>query len=215
MEQFIQHWACGQQITFICLKEGKDSWQGSLRGLSAMFEWGRGWNRLNREEPRGSIPGLRVRSIAQLKYIYTSAHNMGNRQEYLEAIVQQENYDFVGSWCGRRPAWLNRELSLRLQEKKKVYHLWKKGQATCENTMMLLGYAVRKIRMEKAQIEFNLAAVVKHNKKGFYKYIKKRRAKENFHPLLDAVGEHCYQEWGKLWGIQYVLGFCLEKSGQY
>lgn len=113
-------------------------------------------NRLHREEPRGSIPGLRVRSVAQLKYIYTSAHNMGNRQEYLEAIVQQENYDFVGSWCGRKLAWLKRELSLRPQEKKKVYHLWKKGQATCEEYKDVARICSKKIRMEKPQIELNL-----------------------------------------------------------
>lgn len=31
---------------------------------------------------------------------------------------------------GRRLAWLNRELLLRLQEKKRVYLLWKEEQAT-------------------------------------------------------------------------------------
>ena len=31
---------------------------------------------------------------------------------------------------GRRPAWMNREHFLRLQEKKRVYLLWKKGQTT-------------------------------------------------------------------------------------
>jgi len=30
----------------------------------------------------------------------------------------------------RRPAWMNRELFLRLQEKKIMYLLWKKGRAT-------------------------------------------------------------------------------------
>ncbi|PKU49676.1 mitochondrial fission process protein 1 [Limosa lapponica baueri] len=32
---------------------------------------------------------------AQLKCIYTNARSMGNKQEQLEAIVQQENYDIV------------------------------------------------------------------------------------------------------------------------
>ncbi|GAB0197903.1 mitochondrial enolase superfamily member 1 [Grus japonensis] len=36
-----------------------------------------------------------MRSVAQLKCIYTNAHSMGNKQEDLEAIVQQENYDTV------------------------------------------------------------------------------------------------------------------------
>ena len=34
-------------------------------------------------------------SIAQLKCIYTNAYSMGNKQEELEAIVQQENYDMA------------------------------------------------------------------------------------------------------------------------
>ncbi|GAB0206371.1 mitochondrial enolase superfamily member 1 [Grus japonensis] len=37
-------------------------------------------------------------SVAQLKCIYTNACSMGNKQEELEAIVQQENYDIVAIW---------------------------------------------------------------------------------------------------------------------
>jgi len=33
---------------------------------------------------------------------------------------------------GRRPVWLNRELLLGLRKKRRVYHLWKKGQVTQE-----------------------------------------------------------------------------------
>ncbi|PKU41683.1 mitochondrial fission process protein 1 [Limosa lapponica baueri] len=33
--------------------------------------------------------------LAQLKCIYTNARSMGNKQEELEAIVQQKNYDIV------------------------------------------------------------------------------------------------------------------------
>ncbi|PKU27536.1 rna-directed dna polymerase from mobile element jockey-like [Limosa lapponica baueri] len=36
-----------------------------------------------------------VTSIAQLKCIYTNAHSMGNKQDELEAIVQQDSYDVV------------------------------------------------------------------------------------------------------------------------
>lgn len=36
-----------------------------------------------------------VGSITKLKYIYPNAHSMGNKQEKLGAIVQQENYDVV------------------------------------------------------------------------------------------------------------------------
>ena len=36
------------------------------------------------------MPVLAVRSTAQLKCIYTNARSMGNKQEELEAIVQQD-----------------------------------------------------------------------------------------------------------------------------
>jgi len=41
------------------------------------------------------MPGLGVRSIAQLKCIYTNTRSMGNKQEELEAIVQHDSYDLV------------------------------------------------------------------------------------------------------------------------
>ena len=48
-----------------------------------------------RGEPGGAIIGLGVRREAQLKCVYTNARSMGNKQEELEAIVQQANYDLV------------------------------------------------------------------------------------------------------------------------
>ena len=39
--------------------------------------------------------GLGVRPMTQLKCIYTNACSMGNKQEELEAIVQQTNYDLI------------------------------------------------------------------------------------------------------------------------
>jgi len=41
------------------------------------------------------MPGSGGRSTAQLKCIYTNARSMGNKQEELEAIVQQDSYDLV------------------------------------------------------------------------------------------------------------------------
>ncbi|KAK4827396.1 hypothetical protein QYF61_017801 [Mycteria americana] len=49
--------------------------------------------------------------------------------------------------------------------------------------------AREKIRKAKAELELNLAAAVKDNKKHFFKYISsKRRAKENLQPLVDGEG---------------------------
>ncbi|KAK4815667.1 hypothetical protein QYF61_005413 [Mycteria americana] len=75
-------------------------------------------------------------------------------------------------------------------KKKRVYNLWKKGQATQEDYKDIMRLCREKIRRAKAQLERNLATAVKDNKKCFWKYVNsKRRAKENLHPFLDAVGE--------------------------
>jgi len=50
---------------------------------------------LTRDEPRRSMPMSGVRLTAQLKDIYTIARSMGNKQEELEANVQQDGYDLV------------------------------------------------------------------------------------------------------------------------
>ncbi|KAK4806806.1 hypothetical protein QYF61_005602 [Mycteria americana] len=41
---------------------------------------------------------MKARVTAQLKCVYTNARSMGNKQEELEAIVHQENYDMVAIW---------------------------------------------------------------------------------------------------------------------
>jgi len=50
---------------------------------------------LTRDEPRGAMLELGVRRMTQVKCIYTNACSMGNKQEELEAIVCQANYDLV------------------------------------------------------------------------------------------------------------------------
>ena len=47
--------------------------------------------------------GLGVRQEAQLKCICTNACSMGNKQEELEATMQQANYDLIAiieTWWG-------------------------------------------------------------------------------------------------------------------
>ena len=61
-----------------------------------------------RGEPGGAIIGLGVRREAQLKCVYTNARSMGNKQEELEAIVQQANYDLVAiteTWWDHSHDW--------------------------------------------------------------------------------------------------------------
>ena len=90
---------------------------------------------------------------------------------------------------GRRLVWMNRELLLRFWNKKRIYALWKKGQAISGNYKKVAKVCTEEFRKTKAQLELRLATAVKENKKSFYKSINgKRRTKENFHPLLYAEG---------------------------
>jgi len=41
------------------------------------------------------VPESGVRLTAQLKCVYTNARSMGNKQEELEDITQQDGYDLV------------------------------------------------------------------------------------------------------------------------
>ena len=54
------------------------------------------------------------------------------KKEILMAQEQSVSTCPKTSRCGRRLAWLNRELWLELREKKRVYDIWKRGQATQE-----------------------------------------------------------------------------------
>ncbi|PKU36355.1 rna-directed dna polymerase from mobile element jockey-like [Limosa lapponica baueri] len=83
---------------------------------------------------------------------------------------------------------MNKQLLMGLRKKRRVYHLWKKGQATQEEYRHLVRLYREKIRKAKAQLELNLATNIRDNKKCFYKYINKKRVTENVHPLLDDGG---------------------------
>ena len=83
---------------------------------------------------------------------------------------------------------MSRELLLRLRKKKRVYVLWKKVQATWGDYKEVAKVCREEVRKAKAQPELRLATAVKENKKSFYKCINgKRRTKDNFCPLIDAV----------------------------
>jgi len=78
---------------------------------------------------------------------------------------------------------------LGLRKKRRVYHLWKKGEAAQEECRGLIRSCREEIRKAKARLELRLATVVRDNKKCLYKYIShKKKAKESLHPLLDAGG---------------------------
>ncbi|KAF1534966.1 hypothetical protein FQV19_0007934, partial [Eudyptula minor] len=90
---------------------------------------------------------------------------------------------------GQSPLGGSAERQRSQKSGKKIYDLWKTGQATQEDYKDVMKLCREKIRRAKAHLELNLATAVKDNKKCFYNYISiKRRAKENLHPLLDAGG---------------------------
>ncbi|PKU30268.1 glycerol kinase [Limosa lapponica baueri] len=90
---------------------------------------------------------------------------------------------------GRKPAWMNRELLEKLRWKKKVYRMWKKGLATWEKYRNAVRVCKDAMRKAKAHLELNLTWDVKDNKKGFFKYIsRKRKTRENAGPLLNELG---------------------------
>jgi len=89
------------------------------------------------------------------------------KKEVLKAQEQAVPLNCKMSQRRRRQVWMNRELFLRLQEKKRIYLLWKKGQATQKEYKEVVKMCREKIRQAKAQIELSLAAGVKRNKKLF------------------------------------------------
>ena len=65
--------------------------------------------RPDRDEPRGTMVRMGVRQGTQLKCTYTSACRMVNKQEELEATVQQANYDLAAimeTWWDCSHDWI-------------------------------------------------------------------------------------------------------------
>ncbi|KAK4826062.1 hypothetical protein QYF61_005021 [Mycteria americana] len=84
------------------------------------------------------------------------------KKEILKAQEQAVPMCHKTNQQGRRLAWPNRELLLGLRKKRRVYHFWKKGQATQKEYRDLVKSCREKIRKAKAQLELNLATVVTH-----------------------------------------------------
>ncbi|RMC12154.1 hypothetical protein DUI87_11289 [Hirundo rustica rustica] len=58
--------------------------------------------------PKGGKPESGVKSVAQLECPYTNAYSMSNKQEELEAMVQQQSYDIVAiteTWWDESNSW--------------------------------------------------------------------------------------------------------------
>ena len=71
-----------------------------------------------------------------------------------------------------------------------MYRKWKQGCVSWEEYRAVAHMCRDRIRKAKAHMELNLARDAKDNKKGFYRYIGRRRqAKESVPPLMKGNGE--------------------------
>ena len=77
-----------------------------------------------------------------------------------------------------------------MREKREVYRKWKQGCVGWEEYRAVVHVCRDRIRKANAQVELNLARDVKDNKKGFYRYIGRRRqAKQSVPPLMKGNEE--------------------------
>jgi len=78
---------------------------------------------------------------------------------------------------------LRRAGQTKLKSKRELHRQWKQGQVSWEEDMDSAWLCTDGIRKAKAWMEVNLARDAKHNKKGFYRYVKqKRKVKECVRP---------------------------------
>ncbi|CAM5158164.1 unnamed protein product [Eretmochelys imbricata] len=89
---------------------------------------------------------------------------------------------------GRRPAWLNSEILAALKYKKEAYKKWKIGQMTRDDYKNIARACRSEIRKAKSHLELQLARDVTSKKKGFFRYVSKKKVKESVGPLLNEGG---------------------------
>jgi len=84
---------------------------------------------------------------------------------------------------------MSKELLAELRRKRKVYGMWKEGQATWEEYRNIARACREATKKAKAHLEFNLARDMKESKKGFFQYTSSKwMTSENAGPLLNEVG---------------------------
>ena len=86
---------------------------------------------------------------------------------------------------GKRMAWLNRGLLIKLKSKNRMRRQWKQGQVPWEECKEVARLCRDGVRKAEAQFELNLERNAKKNKKCFYRYLnQKRKVQESISPLL-------------------------------
>ncbi|KFW04519.1 hypothetical protein N327_07886, partial [Fulmarus glacialis] len=91
---------------------------------------------------------------------------------------------------GKRPAWLSRDLLVKLKGKKEMHRQWKQGQVSWEEYRDAARLCRDGVRKAKARLKLNLVKDAKNNKKGFYGYVsQKRKVKESISPPMSKTGK--------------------------
>jgi len=76
---------------------------------------------------------------------------------------------------GKRPAWLRKEMLVKLRKKRELHRQWKQGLTSWEEYREAARLCRDGVRKAKAQLELNLARGAKNNKKGFYRYVSRKK----------------------------------------
>ena len=86
--------------------------------------------------------------------------------------------------------WLSKGLPFKLREQRERYRKWKQACVAWEDYRAVVHVCRDRIRKAKVQMELNLVRDVEDNKKGFYRYIGRRRlAKKSVPPLIKSNAE--------------------------
>jgi len=84
---------------------------------------------------------------------------------------------------GKRPAWLSRDLLVKLKGTKEMHRQWKQGQITREDYRDTVQLRREEVRKAKVQLELNLERDAKNNNKGFNRNVsQKKKIKESIRP---------------------------------
>ena len=92
-----------------------------------------------------------------------------------------------------------------LKRKKKLYDLWKRGQASQEDDRAGVLICREKTQKAKAQLELKLASVASDNKSSFFKYVNRKRSKENIGQIMVEDGHLTNRDEEKAEAFSVVL----------
>jgi len=79
---------------------------------------------------------------------------------------------------------------VKLRKKRELHRQWKEGLASWEEYREAVRLCRGGVRKAEAHLELNLARDAKNNKKGFYRYVsRKKMVKESIPSLMSEIGK--------------------------